>query len=161
MAATTYHNHNCTKNKTSLIYHPHHHQTTQIPHFVGINNAKIPRNNENDCCPFKVTKEKLIMQNSTKENRHHDNYILHRYLNSKYQQEKGRVIAIPDTNIEIFTKNNVVCTYILNYFCFTTQDKCHVGRYLTLRVFFSGFVNVKQQSIIVNIDDRRFFFHFN
>lgn len=127
MAATTYHNHNCTKNKTSLIYHPHHHQTTQIPHFVGINNAKIRRNNENDCCPFKVTKEKLTMQNSTKENRHHDNYILHRYLNSKYQQEKGRVVMIPGTytNIEIFTKNNVVCRLIY-LIIFVLQHKINV-----------------------------------
>lgn len=89
MAATTYHNNTCTKNdknKTSFIYHQ-----TQIPHFVG-NHAKIRHingnNNNYECCS-KVTKENLNMQNSTKENRHHDNYILHRYLNSKYQQEKG------------------------------------------------------------------------
>lgn len=98
MATKTYHNNypNNDKNKTSLIYYQ-----TQIPHFVG-NNAKIRRNiikntSNYDSCSSNVTKENLNMQNSTKENRRqHDNYILHRYLSSKYQQEKGRVIIYHD-----------------------------------------------------------------
>lgn len=95
MATKTYHNNYPTNNdkiKTSFVY-----CQTQIPHFVG-NNQKNRRNINNtknyDSCSSKVTKENLNMQSSTKENRHHhDNYILHRYLNSKYQQEKGKVIS--------------------------------------------------------------------
>uniref|UniRef100_A0A336M8L8 CSON013624 protein n=2 Tax=Culicoides sonorensis TaxID=179676 RepID=A0A336M8L8_CULSO len=88
MATTTYHN-TSDKNKISLYYNNnlhHNHQKSQIPHFVG-NNLKITKNLINNSCCSNITKENLNMQNSAKENCH-DNYILHRYLNSKYQQRK-------------------------------------------------------------------------
>lgn len=97
MATTTYHE----------TYTNKHYQS-QIPHFVGTKNTnskRIPKFSKG-CCS-NVTKENLNMQNSSKENCHHDNYILHRYLNSKYQQEKGNFIIIYFnivTNIKVIQK---------------------------------------------------------